>query len=110
MTRNIVVCILLSIITCGIYGLYWMYTLNEYARAVAPQEWQTSGITVILLDIITCGIYGLYWNYKMGKAYMAVNGGSDNSLLFVLLGVFGFSIVNWAIMQNDINNAARFRY
>ena len=49
-------------------------------------------------------------SYKMGKAYMTVNGGSDNSLLFVLLGVFGFSIVNWAIMQNDINNAARFRY
>ena len=106
MTRNIVVCVLLSIITCGIYGLYWMYTLNEYARAVAPNEWRTSGLTVILLSIITCGIYGLYWNYKMGKAYMTVNGGNDNSLLFILLSLFGFSIVNWAIMQNDINHAA----
>ena len=80
MTRNIVVCIILSIIT--------------------------SGLTVILLSIITCGIYGLYWNYKMGKAYMTVNGGNDNSLLFILLSLFGFSIVNWAIMQNDINHAA----
>ena len=69
MTRNIVVCILLYFITCGLYGIYWMYTLNEYARSVAPQEWQTSGLTVILLNIITCGIYGLYWNYKMGKAW-----------------------------------------
>ena len=31
---------------------------------------------------------------------------NDNSLLFILLSLFGFSIVNWAIMQNDINHAA----
>ena len=104
MTRNIVVCILLSIITCGIYGLYWMYTLNEYARAVTPQEWQTSGITVILLDIITCGIYGLYWNYKMGKAFTAI-GAPDNSVLYLVLSIFGLSIVNWCIMQDSINRA-----
>lgn len=67
-------------------------------------------VVCILLYFITCGIYGLYWNYKMGKAYMTVNGGNDNSLLFVLLGVFGLAVVNWAIMQSDINNAARFRY
>jgi hypothetical protein len=41
----------------------------------------------------------------MGKAYARINGGSDNSLLFILLSLFGFSIVNWAIMQNDINMA-----
>ena len=110
MTRNIVVCVVLSIITCDIYGLYWAYTLNEYARAVAPDEWKTSGITVILLSIITCGIYGLYWSYKMGKVYMGVNCGNDNSQQVILLSQFGYSIVNWAIMQNDINNAARFRY
>ena len=27
--RNIVVCILLSLITCGIYGIYWAYKMGE---------------------------------------------------------------------------------
>lgn len=105
MNRNIVVCIILTFVTCGIYGIYWMYTLNQYACAVAPQEWKTDGMAVVLLSIVTCGIYGFYWNYKMGKAYSCANGGNDNSLMFVLLSVFGLSIVNYAIMQSDINNA-----
>ena len=103
MTRNIVVCILLSIITCGIYGLYWMYTLNEYARAVAPQEWQTSGITVILLDIITCGIYGLYWAYKMGQNCSMLNGDTSGGALNLILAIFGLQIINMALFQDTIN-------
>ena len=68
MNKNIVVCVILSIVTCGIYSLYWLYTLNEAARTVNPNEWQMGGGMVILLSIITCGIFGLYWYYKMGKA------------------------------------------
>lgn len=105
MYRNVVVCILLTIVTCGIYGIYWMYNLNQYACYAAPQEWQTDGLLVILFTILTCGIYFVYWNYKMGKAYSRVNGGNDNSLLFVIISLLGFSIVNYAIMQNDINMA-----
>ena len=102
MYRNVVVCILLSIITCGIYGIYWMYNLNQYACYAAPQEWNTDGLLVILFSILTCGIYGIYWNYKMGKAYARINGGSDNSLLFILLSLFGFSIVNINMAQGRI--------
>lgn len=105
MYRNIVVCIILSIITCGIYAFYWMYTLNQYACAVASDEWNTDGALVIIFTLITCGIYGIYWNYRMGKIYMRVNGGNDNSILYVILSIFGFDFVNFAIMQNDINNA-----
>ena len=105
MTKNIAVCIILSIVTCGIYGIYWLYTLNEYARTAAPDEWSTTGVMVILLSIVTCGIYSLYWNYKMGKVFMRVNGGNDNSIMFILLSLFGLSIVNLAIMQSDINKA-----
>ena len=84
MNKNIVLCVILSIVTCGIYALYWMYTINEAARTVNPSEWQMGGGMVILLSIVTCGIYGLYWYYKMGKAFMAV-GAPDNSLLYLVL-------------------------
>ena len=49
MNKNIVLCVILSIITCGIYGLYWLYTLNEAARTVNPGEWQMDGVYAKLL-------------------------------------------------------------
>ncbi|WP_418666357.1 DUF4234 domain-containing protein [Allofournierella sp.] len=105
MNKNIVVCILLTIVTCGIYGIYWFWCITETARTVNPAEWQVTGGMAILFSIITCGIYGIYWNYKMGKAFMAINGGADNSVLYLVLSLFGLTIVNYCLIQNDINNA-----
>lgn len=105
MNKNIVVCILLSIVTCGIYGVYWFWCINETARTVNPAEWQTTGGMAVLFTIITCGIYSIYWNYKMGRAFAAINGGTDNSVLYLVLSLFGLSIVNYCLMQNDINAA-----
>lgn len=64
--RNIVLCILLSIITCGIYGIYWFCTLTD-DTARANDDPDFSGIKSLIFTIITCGIYGLYWNYKVAK-------------------------------------------
>ena len=36
MNKNIVVCILLSIVTCGIYGIYWFWCITETARTREP--------------------------------------------------------------------------
>ena len=104
MNKNIALCVVLTLITCGIYGVYWMYTLNEAARRANPAEWNTDGVLVILLDIVTCGIYGVYWNYKMGKAFTALGGG-DNSILYLVLSLLGLSLVNWCLMQDTINRA-----
>ena len=104
MNKNIVLCVVLSIVTCGIYGLYWMYTLNESARTVNPNEWQMEGVLAVVLTIVTCGIFGYYWNYKMGKAFTAI-GAPDNSVLYLVLSIIGLSIVNWCIMQDSINRA-----
>ena len=104
MNKNIVLCVILSIITCGIYGLYWLYTLNEAARTVNPGEWQMDGVLAVVLTVVTCGVFGNYWNYKMGKAFTAI-GAPDNSVLYLVLSIIGLSIVNWCIMQDSINRA-----
>ena len=65
--RNIVVCILLSLVTCGIYGIYWMIVLNDETNALSGRQ-GTSGGLVFLFSLITCGIYALYWMYQMGNA------------------------------------------
>ena len=64
--RNIALCIVLSIVTCGIYGIYWFICLSNDTNAAANVD-GTSGGVAFLLSVITCNIYGLYWAYKQGE-------------------------------------------
>ena len=106
--RDIAIAIILSIVTCGIYGIFWIISLTNDANKVADRPTDTSGGMVILLTLITCGIYGIYWNYKMGqKIYEAGQrynkSISDNSVLYLVLSLFGLQIVNYALMQSYLN-------
>lgn len=105
MNRNIVVCIILSLVTCGIYGLFWMVVLNDELNAASGQ-YGPSGGTVLLFSIVTCGIYGLYWMYQMGQRVEIIrgSGGGSTGILFLLLQLFGLSIVSLAIMQSELNS------
>ncbi len=69
-------------------------------------------VVCILLSIITCGIYGIYWNYKIGKEMYEANqkkgiSTSDNSVLYLILSIFGLSIVTYCLVQNELNTLAR---
>ena len=105
--RNIVVQILLSIITCGIYGIYWFITLTDDV-AKANSNTDFSGVKALVFTLITCGIYGIYWNYKIGKEMYEANqkngiATSDNSILYLVLALFGFSIITYCLVQNELN-------
>ena len=107
--RNIAVCIILSIVTCGIYGLYWLFTLNEDTNNASREPQPVSGGMVILLSIVTCGIYAFIWAYKQGEKLdramiMRNMPRTDNrALLYLLLSIFGLSIVAYALMQDSLN-------
>ena len=105
--RSIVLCIIFTIITCGIYGIYWMIVSNDDMLDALEEE-GTSGGMVFLFSLITCGIYGLYWIYQMGKRVDRLNDRygrhTDNSgLLYLLVSIIGLQIVVYAIMQNELN-------
>ena len=104
--RSIPVAILLSIVTCGIYGIYWMIKLNDEVNVLALEPNATTGGMVFLLSLVTCGIYGFYWMYQMGERCDRIKGNAGNSgLLYLLLGIFGLSIVSYCLMQDTINHA-----
>lgn len=107
--KNIALCIILSLVTCGLYGLYWFVTLTDDTNTIAGEP-GTSGVMAVILTVVTCGIYGLYWAYKCGekidKAHQnrgeaAGNGG----VLYLILFIFG-GIIAYALIQNEINKFA----
>lgn len=107
--RSIVVAILLSIFTCGLYSLYWLACIANETNALEESHVGPTGGTVVLLSIVTCGIYGIYFVYTISKRifYLFEDYGvrtSDNSLINVILEIFGLAIVAYAIIQNDMNN------
>lgn len=108
--RDIALAIVLSIITCGIYGLYWFVVMTDDSNRVSGEDTPSGGIA-LLLTIVTCGIYAIYWNYKMGKKMYEAGKRynkeiSDNSVIYLVLSLFGLSIVSYALIQSDLNKFA----
>ena len=108
--RNIGLCIVLSIITCGIYSIYWFVVLaNDTNVASGHAQDGTSGGVAFLLTLVTCGIYGFYWAYKQGeklneaKAMRNMPADSNASIIYLILSIFGLGIVAYALMQSELN-------
>lgn len=110
--KNIVVNVLLSLVTCGIFGIVWFIQLTDDTKELSGDESMQSGAMAFVLTLVTCGIYGFYWAYKMGKniGVARVNNGlseNDNSILYIILQLCGLGIVNYCLMQNDLNEIIR---
>lgn len=106
--REIVTCILLYIITCGIYGIVWFINLTDDI-AEASGDTEFSGVKAFLFSLITCGIYRFYWAYKMGKNLQIAQKKkkmqtTDNSPLFVILEIFKLHIITYCLLQSELND------
>lgn len=96
--RNIAVAIILSIITCGLYDIYWFICLTNDSNQMSDTDKTASGGVAFILSIITCGIYGLYWAYKLGKKV------GDSGILYLLLNFIALGWVDNILAQSKINN------
>lgn len=108
--RNIALAVILSLVTCGIYSIYWFICITDDSNMLSDEKTASGGMA-FLYSLITCGIYSIYWHYKTGKKM--TNAGkkynksiSDNSVLYLILTLLGFGIVNYCLIQNDLNNFA----
>ena len=105
--RSIVLAVIFTIITFGIYGIYWMIRINDDVNQLANEPEATSGGLVFLFSLITLGIYSYYWLYKMGERCDAIRGewNGNKSILYLILGLVGLSIVSYALIQDVINKS-----
>ena len=91
--KSIGLCVVLSLVTCGIYSIYWLYTIAHD-----------------LNDL--CGIYLLYYLWKAGKMVSSLtrsNGHhpSDDSIVLMVLSILQLSLVSYCILQSHINGFAK---
>lgn len=115
--KNIATCVILTFVTCGIYGIYWFYCMISDINTISEDPDSMSPIIVILLGIITCGIYSVYWFYKAGalldqKAIEFGRMPENRSVLYLILIILGYFIplfmplltmVVYILLQNSIN-------
>lgn len=112
--RSLATLILLSIITCGIYGIVFWYQWVEDVNKMCQGDGQDSPnyIVVILLSLVTCGIYGLYWYYKMGNRLqqnaprygMTFSENGTSVLLWMVVGSLLCGIGSFVAMHILIKN------
>lgn len=102
--RSLLLAVILTIITFGIYGLYWFVKVTDEINIINNEK-DTSGILSLVFTIITFGIYSLYWAYKMGKKYDKIKGNTNSymCIVFLLLSLFELDIIVLLIIQDTIN-------
>lgn len=109
--KNVAISIILSLVTCGIYSIIWMCDITNDVDNISNNPNKRSAATVVLLTILTCGLYSFYWWYKNGQLMEEANGrtnvaSNSNAVLYLILSLFGLSMINYIIIQLDINKYA----
>ena len=109
--KNIVACIILTFVTCGFYGIYWLYCMISDINTISGDPDSMSPIVVILLSFVTCGIYLLFWVYKAGalldqKAVESGRASESRAMIYLILTLFFLGIVTCVLMQDSINTIA----
>ncbi len=103
--RNIVTAVILTLVTCGIYGIYWGVCLAR--EAVSVKDPNDNALLEIIL-IIFLPFLGFYLAEKKLGEGCAEKGiaHKDNSIVYLVLGLVGLGIVNYCMLQHDLNQIA----
>ena len=103
--RNIGVCVLLTFVTCGIYGIYWVVKMMR--EAVQIKDEMDNGLAEILLGIFLCPV-GFYMAEKKFSEGCQARGiqHEDRSILYLILGFVGLGIADYIMLQSDLNKVA----
>ena len=95
--RNPIAVILLTLVTFGIYGIYWLVKTKGEMNARGAE------IPTALLIIVPLVNFWWYWKYSQGVE--KVTGNKLNGLL-VFVGFVAVGFIMSAIVQDSFNNVA----
>lgn len=100
--RSILKLVLLSIITLGIYEIWylhhWIKDINELCKEDGKHN--EGVLLLILLSLVTCGMFGIFWWFKVGdrlsragvRESVAVDISGGKMALLTFLGMIFFGV------------------
>jgi hypothetical protein len=114
--RNSAIVVVLSLVTCGIYYLLWLYwTDSELKEALGDEEIKPG--QDVLLTIVTCFLWSIYVEYRNAqKIYRALlsrdpNAKNQTEMVLIMNVVALFVGATWLvatyIVQEELNKLAR---
>lgn len=114
--RSLLLYIIFSFLTCGIYSYYFIYKIAKDVNVACQGDGDnTPGLLMfILLSLVTCGIYAYYWYYKLGNRLaenaprygMNFQENGTTVIMWMIFGIFlcGIGIfVAWNILIKNTN-------
>lgn len=112
--RDIVLCVLFTIFSLGIYAVYWLYIVTEEANGLSENEnnYAGGGLTIIFA-IVTLGVYLWYWAYRMGERIQvarekrALPACSNDGLIYMILSIIQLDLVAVMLIQHELNKIGR---
>lgn len=97
--RSVLAYILLTIVTCGIYGMIFIHDLAQDVNDMCRDDGKTTAglLSYILLSLVTCGIYSIIWWYGAServhqaaqrRGVVGVDCSGTTYLLWYILGMY----------------------
>lgn len=108
--RDLVKYILLTLVTCGIYGYYFIYMLAKDVNDMCRDDGQKTGglVAFIALSFLSCGVYAYYWYFQIANRLQAaapkygfsLSESGTSVLLWCLIPPFGQYVAMHIIIKN----------
>lgn len=103
--RSFAMYLLLSIVTCGIYPIFFWYSFSQDVNRICNGDGKNTQnyLIVILLSIVTCGIYMFIWLYGVGNRLQ-----ENGPRYGVAISENGTSVLLWLIFGSLICGIGQF--
>jgi hypothetical protein len=103
--RSIPKAIILTLLTCGIYGIFWFIKMAKEAVAFADVNDSGTAEVLLMIFFFPVGIYLTEKKFAQGCAARNIPH-EDRTILYIILSFLGLGLIAAAMLQSDLNDTA----
>lgn len=103
--RDPIMVLILSLVTCGIYNIIWIFKTGEEINQASGFE-QFNMVKELLLTFVTCGLWGLWFQWRFAEAVVNVqrNWGVKPQMEAPILFLMAFVSLMPFFVQQGLND------
>ncbi len=105
--RNIPLAVLFTVVTLGIYGVYWFICMVNDVNELSSRPRTAVGWKAAVFSAITLGLYYVYWLCRTGQKVDEIvsDGYGANGVLYLLLTFCFLGFLCPLLIQSAINGS-----